>query len=178
MLSLCSTPEITACGSVTPQSWRYEMPCGKGTLLLGNAGRIPVDYHFASDCDDLRVGSLLFDVAMIDAAAFAGRVMLLCEGGVALVLAVVSIGDQRLEVIGRRVLAFQEQRPSNSFSANGADDGDAQDDFTSNYEAHRGSAVYPCRAAFGVCDNPYSTWAGPFRARPFSFQCLAASSAA
>ncbi|WP_210169324.1 hypothetical protein [Bosea sp. Root381] len=99
---------------------------------MGNAGRIPVDYHFASDCDDLCVGSLLFNVAMIDSAAFAGRVMLLCEGGAALVLAVVSIGDQRLEVIGRRVLAIRGTAPErDTFSANEADSGDADANVTS-----------------------------------------------
>ncbi len=81
------------------------MIAGKARLSLRDGSRVDVIYQFAGEYDDRRVGYLLFDTTRYDDGQFCHRLMLDCEDGASVVLAVMNRSDRHLAVHGR-VLAI------------------------------------------------------------------------
>lgn len=74
---------------------------GKGTLLLRDQRRIPVEYHFGGNFDDTRVGYLMFDTSGLDAGVLLDRLVVACDDGSEVTIAVMHSSDRHLAVIGR-----------------------------------------------------------------------------
>lgn len=77
------------------------MLVGIGSIILRSGRRLPVKYEFGSHPDHLWVGYLILDVARIDPSEFSDKVLLHCDGGSAVELAVTGWTDQCMAVVGR-----------------------------------------------------------------------------
>ena len=77
------------------------MVTGKGTLTLRQAGSIDVEYQFGGAYDDTRIGYLVCDTSAIDPAAFCDRLLLRCDDGSEVIVAVMHSSDRHLAVVGR-----------------------------------------------------------------------------
>ena len=77
------------------------MITGKGTLILRVAGSIDVEYQFGGAYDETRTGYLVCDTRAIDPAAFCDRLLLSCDDGSEVIVAVMHSSDRHLAVIGR-----------------------------------------------------------------------------
>lgn len=79
------------------------MLAGKGFLVLRNERRLPLNFQFNSDFDDIRSGYLYFDTSGIDPASYGDRMNLVCEDGTAVQFVVVHFSDRYLAISGQRV---------------------------------------------------------------------------
>jgi hypothetical protein len=87
------------------------MITGEGTLILRDGRRIPLAYSFAPAYDDLRVGRLSCDTSSVDPAAFFDRLVVHCDDGTSILVAVMHHNDTYIAVTGR-VLSLDEAQPS------------------------------------------------------------------
>ena len=84
------------------QSWLGKtVHTGKGSLILRDGRRLPPNFQFGSDCDDVRSGYLHLDTSSIDPAFYGDRLRLVCENGADIQLVVVHFSDRYLAVTGR-----------------------------------------------------------------------------
>ncbi|AZO81846.1 hypothetical protein BLM15_29500 (plasmid) [Bosea sp. Tri-49] len=81
------------------------MLTGKGYLNLRDGHKTEVSYQFAADYDGHRAGYLHFDTAAFDDISFCRRLIVDCDDGSSVVVAVLNRGDKHLAVTGR-VLAL------------------------------------------------------------------------
>ena len=77
------------------------MHSGKGSLILRDGRRLPINFQFSNDFGDTRGGYLLCNTANLDPAALLGLLNLECEDGSDLVVAVMHSSDRYLAVTGR-----------------------------------------------------------------------------
>lgn len=77
------------------------MLTGRGYLNLRNKRGIEVEYQFASDYDDRRVGYLLLDTTTLDDTLLCHRLVVDCEDGMSIVVVVMNRSDRHLAVHGR-----------------------------------------------------------------------------
>lgn len=83
------------------------MITGSGSLVLREGRRIPLVYSFAAEYDDWRIGHLDCDTSTVDPAAFFDRLIVQCDDGTTVLLAVMHHSDAYIAVTGR-VLSRQE----------------------------------------------------------------------
>jgi hypothetical protein len=77
------------------------MHIGKGTLELRSGRTLTLEYQFGSDYGDTRAGYLLCDASSFDPEEFCHRLVLKCDDGTEVVLAVMYSSDRHLAVTGR-----------------------------------------------------------------------------
>lgn len=79
------------------------MHTGKGFLILRNGLRLPLNFQFGTDFDEIRSGYLYFDTSGIDPASYGDRMNLVCEDGTTIQFVVVHFSDRYLAISGQRV---------------------------------------------------------------------------
>jgi NADH:ubiquinone oxidoreductase subunit F (NADH-binding) len=84
------------------------MISGKGTLFLRGGRRIAVGYQFGSHHDETRGGYLLCDTSTFDPGSFCDKLLLTCEDGTSVEVAVVHFGDRHLAVVGHALPAVHD----------------------------------------------------------------------
>jgi hypothetical protein len=87
------------------------MVTGKGTLILGSGREIAVEYQFGGVFDDTRLGYLICDTLGVDPSALWDRLQVNCDDGSELLVAVMSVSDRHLAVVGRVAKRADERTP-------------------------------------------------------------------
>ena len=74
---------------------------GIGSITLRSGRTLPIEYEFRTHQEDHWVGYLIVDTTNTDPSEFADKVLLHCDGGSAVELAVTNWTDQCMTVVGR-----------------------------------------------------------------------------
>ena len=74
---------------------------GTGSVTLRSGRTLPVIYQFGTHQERHWVGYLIVETALTDPSEFSYKVLLHCDGGTAVELAVTNWTDQHMTVVGR-----------------------------------------------------------------------------
>ncbi|MGO4407732.1 hypothetical protein AB4Z10_26160 [Bosea sp. RAF48] len=77
------------------------MHIGKGHLILRDGRRLPLNFQFATNFDEVRSGYLLLNTSGINPASYGDRMDLVCEDGTEVRFVVTHFSDRYLAVSGR-----------------------------------------------------------------------------
>ncbi len=79
---------------------------GIGSVTLRSGRTLPVTYQFGADREGHWAGYLIVDTAHTDPSEFSYKILLHCDGGSAVELAVTNWTDRYMTVVGRRLREF------------------------------------------------------------------------
>lgn len=74
---------------------------GIGSITLRNGRTLPARYQFSVNQEHHWVGFLIVDTALTDPSEFCYKILLHCDGGSAVELAVTNWTDRYMTVVGR-----------------------------------------------------------------------------
>lgn len=74
---------------------------GTGSITLRSGRTLPIEYEFGTHHEHHWVGHLIVDTTDTDPSEFAYKVLLHCDGGSAVELAVTNWSDRCMTVVGR-----------------------------------------------------------------------------
>ena len=82
------------------------MLSGIGSVTLRSGRALPVKYQFGTHQEHHWAGYLIVDTALTDPSEFSYKVLLHCDGGSAVELAVTNWTDRYMAVVGRPLREF------------------------------------------------------------------------
>ncbi|MGN6099241.1 MAG: hypothetical protein ACTHP8_23780 [Bosea sp. (in: a-proteobacteria)] len=82
------------------------MLTGTGSVALRSGRRLPAKYQFGTHEEHHWVGYLICDTQIVDPSEFSCKILLQCESGIAIELAVTDWMDRYMVVVGRPLPEF------------------------------------------------------------------------